>query len=127
VDAGGLEERRRGVGFGLGGGVGAVTPRTGTIGCGRQGMNMRTTASRAITASPTRIIFTSRPRGALGIGRGRGVQALGSGRFAAACSAAAAWSAWARVVPQWQVETRLGTRRLQFGHSHVTDDIGLPS
>ena len=99
----------------------------GRIVSGCQGMNIRITARISTTTSPMRSAFTSRPRGVRGKARGRGVQARGAGRFEAVSWATTIWSAWARVVPQWQVETRLGTRRLQFGHAHVTDDIGLTS
>jgi hypothetical protein len=90
-------------------------------------MNILTTARTTITTSPTSRSFTSRPSGVRRMGRGRGVHAFGAGRFAWDSWAAVACTACSRVVPQWQVEIRLGTRRLQLGHAHVTDDIGLPS
>jgi hypothetical protein len=62
-----------------------------------------------------------------GAGGGLGVQAAGAGRPAARFSEAVISSAWPRVVPQWQVATRLGTRRLQLGQVQVTDDMGLSS
>jgi hypothetical protein len=109
------------------GGPASLKPRTGWTVWGCHGINILTTARTAITTIPTSSSFTSRPRGVLRMGRGRGVHAFGVGRLAWDSWAAVTCAACSRVVPQWHVETRLGTRRLQLGHAHVTDDIGLPS
>src|SRR6266540_4173338 len=72
---------------------------------------------RPRTATSTRAIarpLTSQPTLA---GADRPSGAPPRARAVSSCSACA------RVVPQWQAGARLGTRRLQFGHVHVTEAI----
>jgi hypothetical protein len=46
----------------------------------------------------------------------------GTGRAGAAGAAAAISAAWARVIPQWQVTARRGTRRPQLGQDQVWEE-----